>query len=235
MSQAPVARASAWPEIAPLPRPAPLPDGTAMSVESALTFFLAIFIFGITPGPGVFALLARALTSGARACFFLALGMTISDILYLIFACLGLAAIATHWGEVFTVIRWAGAAYLIYLGVSMWRAPVSDGIEPISAVRVSHRASFIQGFLISASNPKVILFYIAFLPTFMDLSALSHGDIALAAVLTLFGLMLGLMMISVGAARARRLFRSRKAVRRLNRGAGSIMVGAGVFLASKSS
>ena len=75
-----------------------------MSVESALTFFLAIFIFGITPGPGVFALLARALTSGARACFFLALGMTISDILYLIFACLGLAAIATHWGESYNFV-----------------------------------------------------------------------------------------------------------------------------------
>ena len=65
-----------------------------MSIESAVTFFFAIFIFGITPGPGVFAILAQALVSGARSCFFLALGMAMSDIIYLILACFGLAAIA---------------------------------------------------------------------------------------------------------------------------------------------
>lgn len=205
-----------------------------MSFESALTFFVAIFVFAITPGPGVFALLARALTSGARDCIALALGMTISDILYLIFACLGLAAIASNWGELFTVIRWVGAAYLIYLGVGMWRAPVGDGYTATLVKRSGAVASFMQGFLISASNPKVILFYIAFLPTFMDLTVLSVQDIALASVLTLVGLMLGLMLIATTAARARHFFRSPPAMRRLNRGAGSIMVGAGAFLAAKS-
>lgn len=205
-----------------------------MSVESALTFFIAIFIFAITPGPGVFALLARALVNGAWDCIALALGMTVSDILYLIFACLGLAAIAKNWGELFTVIRWVGAAYLIYLGVGMWRTPVGDGYTAPVIKRVSHAASFMQGFLISASNPKVILFYIAFLPTFMDLTVLSVRDIALASVLTLVGLMLGLMLIATTAARARHFFRSPPAMRRLNRGAGSIMVGAGAFLVVKS-
>ena len=205
-----------------------------MSIESALTFFVAIFIFAITPGPGVFALLARALVSGARDCVSLALGMTISDILYLIFACLGLAAIAKNWGELFTVIRFTGAAYLIYLGVVMWRTPVDDGFTPQVVKRVSLLGSFVQGFLISASNPKVILFYIAFLPTFMDLSVLTGRDIALAAVLTLSALMLVLMLIATTASRARRYFRSASAMRRLNRSAGSIMIGAGGFLAIKS-
>ncbi len=205
-----------------------------MSLESALTFFVAIFIFAITPGPGVFALLARALVSGAQDCVALALGMTISDILYLIFACLGLAAIAKNWGELFTVIRFAGAAYLIYLGVGMWRTPVDDGFAPQVVKRVSAVGSFVQGFLISASNPKVILFYIAFLPTFMDLTVLTVQDIALAAVLTLLALMLGLMLLATTASRARRYFRSASAMRRLNRSAGSIMIGAGGFLAIKS-
>ena len=205
-----------------------------MSIESAITFFIAIFIFAITPGPGVFALLARALVSGARDCVALALGMTISDILYLIFACLGLAAIAKNWGEVFTVIRWVGAIYLIYLGVTMWRTPVGDGFSPQVVRRLSPTAGFIQGFLISASNPKVILFYIAFLPTFMDLTVLTVQDIVLASVLTLLALMAGLMLIAGMAARARHYFRSPRAMRRLNRSAGSIMVGAGAFLAAKS-
>ncbi|MDX2422002.1 MAG: LysE family transporter, partial [Amphritea sp.] len=65
-----------------------------MSFESAITFFIAIFIFGITPGPGVFAILAKAMVEGSRRCFMLALGMVLSDILYLTLACLGLATIA---------------------------------------------------------------------------------------------------------------------------------------------
>lgn len=201
-----------------------------MSIESALSFFVAVLIFGVTPGPGVFAILARSLVNGAGRCWMLALGMTISDILYLIAACLGLAAVATHWSELFTVIRIVGAAYLIYLGWKMWTAPVN--LDANADARQSGMlASFVQGFLISASNPKVILFYIAFLPTFMDLSVLSSADIALAAVLTLIALMIGLMAIALFADKARRWFKSEVATRRLNRSAGSIMVGAGAYLA----
>lgn len=204
-----------------------------MSPESALSFFIAILIFGVTPGPGVFAILARALVKGARACFLLALGMVVSDILYLVAACFGLASLATHWGELFTLIRWAGAAYLLYLGWKLWTTPVA--LEPPAAQESAGgaAASFLQGFLISASNPKVILFYIAFLPSFMDLSTLDGGAIALAAGLTLVGLMAGLMSIAGFAARARRWFRSEAAMRRLNRGAGSIMAAAGAYLASR--
>lgn len=212
-----------------------------MSFESAITFFIAILIFGVTPGPGVFAILAKGLVEGARSCFPLALGMAISDIVYLILACFGLAVIAQSWGGVFTVIRILGAIYLIYLGYRMWKAPIHLDIDTSSQDSLSKGesaknfgAGFLQGFLISASNPKVILFYIAFLPTFMDLTVLSVFDIALASVLTLIGLMIGLMAIAIGAVKARSYFKSQKAMKKLNRSAGSIMVGAGVFLAKGS-
>jgi len=204
-----------------------------MSLESAITFFIAIFIFGITPGPGVFAILARGMTEGARSCFLLALGMTVSDIIYLVLACFGLAAIAEHWGELFTVIRLAGAAYLCYLGWKLWTSPINLDDTPIEKHPRHGLMSFVQGFLISASNPKVILFYIAFLPTFMDLTILNSQDIMLAAALTLVALMLGLMLIAKMASAARRVFRSHRAMQNLNRTAGSIMVGAGVYLASR--
>ncbi|WP_207062978.1 LysE family translocator [Motiliproteus sp. SC1-56] len=204
-----------------------------MTVESALTFFIAIFVFGITPGPGVFAVLARALTQGAASCTLLALGMVVSDIIYLIMACLGLAAIAGNWGELFTLIRWLGASYLIYLGWKLWQTPIDVASQPQASDRSGMALSFVQGFLISASNPKVILFYIAFLPTFMDVSVLAPADIALASSLTLFALMAGLMLIALLAASARRWFRSERAMQALNRGAGSIMAGAGVYLASR--
>lgn len=205
----------------------------AMSIESAISFFIAIFIFGITPGPGVFAILAKAMVEGARRCTLLALGMVISDIVYLILACLGLAAIAEHWGGLFTVIRWAGAAYLIYLGVKLFTTkPQID----VAAAQSANRASleFAQGFLISASNPKVILFYIAFLPTFMDLTVLSSADIALAVALTLIALMAGLMLIAYAAHWASAKLQSEQSVKRLNQTAGGIMIGAGAYLAARS-
>lgn len=204
-----------------------------MSLESAASFFIVVLLFGITPGPGVFAILARALISGSRACVYLALGMTVSDILYLIAACVGLAALATHWSEVFTVVRIVGAAYLCYLGYKMWVLPI-DLLEPKATAPSSGRImGFIQGFLISASNPKVILFYIAFLPTFMDINALTPFDIGLASLLTLIALMIGLMGIALFAAKARQFFKSERSVKRLNQSAGSIMIAAGVYLFSR--
>lgn len=205
-----------------------------MTVESGLAFFLAIMIFAITPGPGVFALLAKAMTEGTLSCLPLALGMTISDIIYLILACLGLATVAEHWGGLFTAIRIVGALYLIYLGWKMWNAPISLHLNKAKPSKRSSVTGFIQGFLISASNPKVILFYIAFLPTFMDLTRLNQSDIITISILCFFGLMIGLMSIAVSASWARAYFNSHTAMQRLNRIAGSIMAAAGVYIGSRS-
>lgn len=205
-----------------------------MTPESAITFFIAILIFAITPGPGVFAIMARALLKGAGSCFMLALGMAISDIVYLIAACFGLAAIATNWNELFTVVRILGAIYLFYLAWKMWHAPLDlESEDTQEKTRSGELMSFLQGFLISASNPKVILFYIAFLPTFMDMTTLSQADIWLASGLTLLGLMIGLMAIALFAARTRRYFESASAQRKLNRSAGTIMAAAGAYLVGK--
>ncbi len=204
-----------------------------MTFESGFAFFIAILIFSVTPGPGVFALLARAMTQGAVSCFPLAFGMAVSDIIYLIFACMGLAVIAEHYAGLFTVIRIVGAIYLIYLGWKMWhdRSHLIQQARP--AVKSSAMMGLIQGFLISASNPKVILFYIAFLPTFMDLSVLTAKDIAVASLLCMLGLMIGLMAVSYTAAWARRYFQSQKAMTGLNRVAGTIMMSAGLYIGTR--
>ncbi|MCE8026448.1 MULTISPECIES: LysE family translocator [Halomonadaceae] len=204
-----------------------------MSPESALLYFLAIFIFAVTPGPGIFAILARGMSAGARACWPLALGMTVSDLLYLMLAFHGLAVLAEHWGEAFTMIRYVGAAYLFYLAWKLWTSPVGEADLSAGSRRVDIVKGFLQGFLISASNPKVILFYIAFLPTFVDLVALASGDMLLTVSLTFVGLMLGLMLVAVGAASARRWLQSERAMKGANRSAGALMVAAGAFLVAK--
>ena len=201
-----------------------------MSLEAAITFILAIFVFAITPGPGTFALLARALSSGASACISMAFGMAISDVVYLILATYGLATIAENYSGLFLVIRFVGAAYLLYLGWKMWTAKVETNFEKDKTKEKGWLSGFIQGFLISASNPKVILFYIAFLPTFIDLTTLTTSGIALVSLLTIIGLMAGLMLVSIGASSVRKTLKSEKAVKNLNRTAGSIMMGAGAFL-----
>jgi threonine/homoserine/homoserine lactone efflux protein len=201
-----------------------------MTLESAIIFFITIIIFSITPGPGVFAILAKAIAEGVKPCISLILGMAVSDVVYLMLACYGLAAIAEQWGSLFTLVRIAGAIYLIYLGWKIWNNR-AQYIETDSANR--KMAGFVSGFLISASNPKVILFYIAFLPSFMDLSLLSLKDIMLASTLTLVGIMTGLMSVSFSAAWARQFFRSEKAMKGLNGIAGSIMIGAGIYLGTR--
>lgn len=201
-----------------------------MTLESAIIFFITIMIFSVSPGPGVFAILAKALSEGVRPCIGLILGMAISDVVYLILACYGLSAIAEQWGSVFTLIRIAGAIYLIYLGWKLWRSRAEYIKGEASGRKFS---GFIQGFLISASNPKVILFYIAFLPSFMDLSKLGVKDIVLVSLITFVGLIIGLMSVAIGSDWARRYFRSEKAMKGLNRVAGSIMISAGVYLGIK--
>ena len=201
-----------------------------MTLESAIIFFITLIIFSITPGPGVFAILAKSISEGVRPCISLALGMAISDVVYLILACYGLSTIAEQWGSVFTLVRILGAIYLIYLGWKIWHNR-AQYIERDSANK--NLAGFIPGFLISASNPKVILFYIAFLPSFMDLAKLSVNDILLVSFLTLIGITTGLMLIAFSAAWARKFFRSEKAMTGLNRVAGTIMISAGVYLGTR--
>ena len=207
-------------------------------METSIMFFVAIFIFAITPGPGTFALISRALVFGAWASFPMAVGIIISDITYLVFATLGLATIAEKYRDLFTIIRLIGAVYLVYLGWKMWTAEVNTTLNINETgnglKKLKWLSSFIQGVAISASNPKVILFYIAFLPTFINIAVLNSSDVIFLSILTFFALIAGLMLVSIAASSIRHYFKSASALQKLNQVAGSIMIGAGIFLALKN-
>jgi len=201
-----------------------------MTLETSIIFFITILVFAVTPGPGVFALLAKALSDGIQPCISLSFGMAVSDIAYLILACYGLSTLAEQWSGVFTTVRILGAIYLISLGWKIWHSRSQYTETHQAGSRQRRLTGFFQGFLISASNPKVILFYIAFLPNFMDLSALNFNDIMLASLLTFIALMLGLMSIPLSTLWAKQFFRSEQSMLSLNRVAGSIMISAGLYL-----
>ena len=197
-----------------------------MTFLGALAFLFSVFIFASTPGPGTSALLARSLSQGYRSCWGMVLGMILSDVIYLLLAIFGLATAIQEWHQVFFVVQMLGGLYLIYLGVMMWRQAAASQIKAPK----SQYDGFIQGFVISASNPKVVLFYLAFLPAFIDLTTLSTNDIILACVLTFLGLLFGLMLVAFSADKMKQVFASPAALTRINRVAGSIMILAGLFL-----
>ena len=206
-----------------------------MTIETAVALLVAMIICAAAPGPGVFACIATALGSGFKATIFVIGGIVVGNIIFLIFAILGLSAIAQMLGELFIVIKWMGCLYLFWLGWNMWRA------EPVlldsgkCLVKEKILSDIVGGLFIPFSNPKVILFYVSLLPSFLDLSTLNYLDILIAAFLIAFALIIVLAAYAYIASRSRYIFRSRKALKNLNRGAGGAMMGTGVIIATQSS
>lgn len=202
-----------------------------MTLETTIAYAIALAIFAGSPGPGVFATIAQAISKGAGPAFALLTGLIIADIIYLVAAAAGLGVIAKEFHEVFTVVRWAGAAYLIWLGWNCWKTPA----EPSDEIQKRAKAkSFLAGFSISLSNPKVIVFYLAFLPTFVDLGTITTGDVAILASITA-----GLSYVVLGAYiyAARRVshsFEKPRVRRRFDQVSGSLLIGAGVFVAARN-
>ncbi len=202
-----------------------------MSVETIMTLLIVSFIIKATPGPGVFATLGRALFQGFGPTLVFIAGIMTGDFLYLLFAFTGLAVIAHQFGDFFLVVRLIGGGYLIYLGVRFWLAPPA-AVEMVSVPSANRGKAFLSGLLLTFGNPKVILFYLGLLPTFVDLTRLSIADMGLLTAMFLGVLGSTLAAYAYAAARARRLFRSKTAMKRLNRGAGTILIGSGGAVAA---
>jgi len=204
-----------------------------MTIESSIAFTIAMIILAASPGPGVFATVAQALAGGFRSALDVIAGIVAGDLVFLLLAVFGLATLARTLGEFFIVIKIAGGGYLIWLGIKMWLAkPVSPEKDP-GGKKQTGAQRFLGGLLITLGNPKVILFYVGFLPTFMDLGSLATRDIVIVASLVAVVLVLTLGAYAYSASRARVFFTKPRAIRILNRGAGTVMMGAGVTIATR--
>ncbi len=197
-------------------------------------FSVAMLILAASPGPGVFATVARALASGFRPALAVICGIVLGDIIFLLFAAFGLSMVARILGNMFFIVKICGGAYLVWLGIRIW---LKDP-EPVSDVQDSDTRSqwgnFVSGLVITLSNPKVILFYCGFLPTFLDLSTLTAVDLAIVVAIITAVLVAVLGTYAYLASRARKIFTNKRSIGRLNRAAGSVMVAAGVAIAIRS-
>ena len=205
-----------------------------MSLYGLLTFCAVYALAVAAPGPGVAAVIARGLAHGLKGAPAFVAGFLIGDLCWFAIAATGLAALARTAATLFVVIKWAGVAYLLYLAWKLWIAPAQRVAVQQAEDRDQHGwKPFVASLMLTLANPKTILFFLALLPTVIDLqslNALRFVEISAAMSLVL-PVVLGAYALL--AARARELFTTPEAVRRLNRSSGVAMAGAAVMVATR--
>lgn len=208
-----------------------------LELSSLLIFAGALMVAAGSPGPSIAALVARVLTGGWRGVLPFLAAMWIGEAIWLSLAVWGLAAIAESLQLLFTVIKYLGVAYLLYLAWRMWFAPVEATGAEVKAEALpsarSGRKLFAAGMAVTLGNPKIMVFYLALLPTIIDL-----GSITLAGWAELTATMLAVLTaVDLGwallAAQARRLLRTPRALRAVNRVSAGVMAGAATAIASR--
>jgi threonine/homoserine/homoserine lactone efflux protein len=204
-----------------------------MDLAGLLVFGSALFIAAASPGPGIAAIVARVLGRGTRGALAFTAGVAIGDVVWLTFAVLGLSALAQTFHGVFEMVKYAGAAYLLYLAWKLWTAPVAAHPMALATSREKPLRLFLGGLAVTMGNPKVMVFYLALLPALIDTARVTIVGYAELVAVTLGVLGLVFAGYVVLAARARRLFTSPRALRTVNRCTGAVMAGAAAAIAAR--
>ena len=204
-----------------------------MTVSVLLAYCAALFIAAAIPGPGMTAIVARALGAGFRETFFMGLGLVLGDMIYLTAVILGLAILAQNFAAAFLVLKIAGALYLAYIAWKLWTAGILA--QDIAAKKsTSLGLAFLSGLLVTLGNPKTMLFYVALVPTLIDIRAIGPGEYAVLIGATFLVLLAVLLPYILLAARARAMLKRPKALQILNRTAASILAATAVLIATRS-
>ncbi len=204
-----------------------------MTLAGLFAYAGALAVAAAIPGPGVTALVARALGSGFRPAFAMSFGLILGDLTYLTAVVLGLAFLAQTFGLAFLVIKWLGVAYLAWLAWKFW----SSGITPETIVAKKGNTGLISNFLggltLTIGNPKTMIFYVAITPTLVDLKTITLSDYGVLAAVTIAVLMIVLVPYLALAAKARGLLKSPRGLKLLSRGAATFMFGAAAAIAAR--
>ncbi|HJQ57523.1 MAG TPA: LysE family translocator [Vineibacter sp.] len=199
-----------------------------IEIELYLTFIVAVTILMLIPGPNVALIVANSVAYGARYGLLTVAGTSAAMIVQLGLTALGMTELLGRLGSWFEWLRWIGVAYLVWLGIALWRAPATE-LSAVPDAPASKRAMVVRAMLVSLVNPKTLLFYGAFFPQFVTPGPGVGGQII---VLSATFLALAVLIDggwALAAARARHLLASRGRLR--NRLSGGLLIGAGVGLA----
>jgi homoserine/homoserine lactone efflux protein len=202
-----------------------------MGIETWLAFAAASAILLVIPGPTILLVISYALGGGMRAALPVAAGVALGDFTAMTLSLLGLGALLATSALLFSILKWLGAAYLVWLGISLWRAGARLNLAGSAGVTPA-RNMLSHAWLVTALNPKSITFFVAFLPQFLD-PALGFWGQLLIFEATFLGLAFA-NAIGYGliASRASTLIQNPRAIAMINRLGGSLLIGAGVAAAS---
>lgn len=203
-----------------------------MTLEQIITFALGMFVLALAPGPGVAAVVARALSGGMLAAMAVTTGLVIGDVIFMSLALAGLTALATTAAPLFAAVKYIGAAYLFWLGYKALTTSATP-LRAADAPAVSPLKELGMGLLVTLGNPKPILFYGALMPTFLDVTRATFADAAILALIIAAVSYLVLGGYALLAHRSRRLLATPRAVRRLNQTTGAVMIAAGAAVATR--
>ena len=205
-----------------------------ISVEHFAAFVLASIILLVIPGPTIIMVITQALAHGRKVALASVIGVGLGDLLATSLSIAGAGALLAASASLFQALKLVGAAYLLWIGYKMWRTPVTlpDIADPeVAEASVSTVGIFRDSFLITALNPKGILFFVAFVPQFID-PALPYVPQAAAYVLTFTALgIINAAVFAFAAAGARQTIRRPKVMKIAMRSGGSLLMMAGIAAA----
>ena len=202
-----------------------------MTFTSLIIFAAVYFVAVATPGPGVAALVARVLGQGLEGVAPFIAGYFVADMVWLMLAATGLAVVAQTFAGVFVAIKFAGAAYLLYLAWKMATAPLALACAPPSASR-GWRA-FLASLSLTLGNPKVMVFFLSIMPLVVDVRTLTLPALLEIGAFCGVVIFLTLALYALAANRARAFLSSTRAMKFVHRAAGGLMAGAAVAVAAR--
>lgn len=205
-----------------------------MAFDTWLAFFVACWLISLSPGPGAISCMAAGMRFGFRRALANLAGLILGILFVLAIVGVGLGALLAASTAAFAAVKWAGVAYLVWLGVQQWRAPAFAVDEQAEEAKLAAapRALVLQGFLVNATNPKGIIFMLAVLPQFIDPSRPQFVQYALCGATLAFTDLVVMSGYTGLAARVLRLLRDPRHVRAMNRTFGGLYVAAGAALAT---
>lgn len=197
-----------------------------MNFELFTAYILITIVLIITPGPIVTLVISTGATQGVRAALTTVAGTTLGNALLLLAIALGLNWVLGNAIILFEVLRWGGAAYLVYLGVQAWR----NAGKSSHALSPGGRAHFVRGVLVAVSNPKTLVFFTAFLPQFIDPNLPAGRQLAVMCVVSALMAAATDTAWAVAAGLGRAWFMKPARAKLLGRLSGSVLVGGGIWL-----
>jgi threonine/homoserine/homoserine lactone efflux protein len=205
----------------------------SLTAGNAAALFLVMTVLAAVPSVSVMAVVARSASGGFVHGALATLGIVVGDVLFILLAVFGLVLLVETMGEFFVLVQLAGAGYLFWLGVALWRAGAGNREEGGSRpTRGGGLSSFMAGLLITLADQKAILFYLGFLPAFLDLAAVTAADTALLAVIAAVSVGGVKLVYAVASDRAGRRIGGRTSTL-INRLAAAMLLSAGAILLAR--